>query len=71
MAFRKIKGHVSKTKRNELAERNRAIYDLWLEKKDSMGQEDIGRQFGLTKARISQIIKRQREIALAEEADRR
>jgi DNA-directed RNA polymerase specialized sigma subunit len=70
MAFRKIRGHKKKTQKYERAERNREIYQLWLTKKDEMGLDEIGEQFNLTKSRICQIIKRQGELALAEEAER-
>ncbi len=70
MAYRKIKGHKSKTNKNERTERNREIYQLWLTKRDEMSMEDIGNKYDLCKERISQIIKRQGELALAGEAER-
>jgi DNA-directed RNA polymerase specialized sigma subunit len=67
MAFRKIKGHTNKLAREE---RNKEIYLLWLDRRDEMSLTDIGNRYHLTEQRISQIIKRQGEMALAEEAER-
>jgi DNA-directed RNA polymerase specialized sigma subunit len=67
MAFRKIKGHVPRHWREK---RNKEIFDLWIEKQDEMSMKDIGHRYHLTEQRISQIIKRQGEMALAEEAER-
>jgi DNA-directed RNA polymerase specialized sigma subunit len=67
MAFRRIKGHIRKDERET---RNKAIYQLWETKKSELSQDDIGKQYGLTHQRIGQIIKRQGELALAEEAER-
>lgn len=58
------------TDKNERAERNKEIYDLWLVKHAEVSMTDIGKEYGLTKQRIGQIIKRQGELALAEEAER-
>lgn len=65
MVRRRIKGHVY-TNKSERKDRNQEIYQLWLTKQDEMSQEDIGKEYGLTKQRIGQIIQRQGELALAE-----
>ena len=71
MPYRKIKGHQRKTpNESKHAARNQAIYTTWLTKQAEMSQEDIGKEYGLTKQRVGQIIKRQGEIALAEEAEK-
>ena len=67
MAFRKIKGHKNKIERQD---RNKEIYQLWLDRRDEMSLTDIGNRYHLTEQRISQIIKKQGELALAEEAER-
>ena len=67
MAYRKIKGHTRKTERTE---RNREIYQVWVEHSDEMSLEDIGNRYGLCRQRIGQIIKRYREYGIAEEAEK-
>lgn len=71
MAGRKIKGHYIHTQKNERIQRNREIYDTWLAKKDRMSQQELGDEYGLSKGRINQILKRQEELVLAERAESR
>jgi DNA-directed RNA polymerase specialized sigma subunit len=67
MSFRKIKGHVPRHWREK---RNKEIFDLWIEKQDEMSLKDIGHRYHLTQQRVSQILIKQKELALSEEAER-
>jgi Mor family transcriptional regulator len=73
MAVRRPQGKVYLTKytnKAERAERNEEIYSRWLAHHAEVSMTDIGKEYGLTKQRIGQIIKRQGELALATEAEK-
>ena len=47
----------------ERVARNRAIYQQWLREQDTKSQETMAKEWGISRARLTQIVLRERERA--------